>query len=423
MDPRLDAATIARLLSGVEAADAAHRDAWPGVPPTRQPVQVLYVPADRITDDLPTSYGTEARRLLDTHAVDAETFATTIGIARDRAVDVRERVAAKLGSEPIEDLRVDLEDGYLGRSDDEEARDAVAAATAVAEWVRAGVAPPYVGLRVKAFTDGLALRSITSLDRFVGTLLHHLGSLPDGFVITFPKIVAVEHVAAFVSVLDALEHSYGLPAGRLRFEVQIETTASVLGPDGRVVLRDLRAAGEGRICGAHLGVYDYTAGLGLPPGEQRPQHPACDLVRHLMQVTFAGTEIRLSDGSTNVVPREDTQDELHRVWSTHAQVVRHALADGYVQGWDLHVSHLVSRYATVFAHLLDGIDDVIDRLSRWHASNAGNVDGADGAQGAAVLDEPATVRRLEDHLVRALRSGAVDAESLYGTPLQERLGR
>jgi hypothetical protein len=402
---RLDPATVDRLLAGVEAADAAYRAAWPGPPPTRQPVQVLYVPADRITDDLPTAYGAEARRLLDVHAPDADTFAAAMGVEPDRAADIRERVAAKLGSEPIEDLRVDLEDGYLGRSDDEEARDTVGAAKAVARWTEDGVAPPYVGLRVKAFTDGLARRSVATLDRFVGTLLDHVGALPDGFVITFPKVVAVDHVAAFVTILEAIEQAHGLPAGRLRFEVQIETTASVLGPDGRVTLRDIRAAGDGRICGAHLGVYDYTAGLGLPPGEQRPQHPACDLVRHLMQVTFAGTEVRLSDGSTNVVPRDDTRDELHRVWSTHAQVIRHALANGYVQGWDLHVSHLVSRYATVYADLLDGIDDVLDRLARWYAPES------DDGDGAALLDEPATVRRLEAQVQRAVDAQALDVEA------------
>jgi len=408
VEPRLDATTVDQLLAGVDAAEATYRAGWPGVPPTRQPVQVLYVPADRITADLPRAYGTEALRLLAAHAPDDASFAAAMGVDDEVAGDVRARVADKLATEPIEDLRVDLEDGYLGRSDDEEARDAVAAATAVAGWVSDGTAPPFVGLRIKSFTDGLARRSVATLDRFVGTLLEGLGALPDGFVITFPKIVAVAHVRAFVEVLDQLEAAHGLPRGRLRFEVQIETTPSVLDGDGRVALRDIREAGDGRICGAHLGVYDYTAGLGLPPDEQRPQHPACDFVRHLLQVTFAGTEVRLSDGSTNVVPTTDTPAELHRVWSQHAAVVRHSLAHGYVQGWDLHVSHLVSRYATVFADLLSGLDDVLDRLGRWYATE----------QGGSVLDEPATVRQLEAHVQRA-----VDARAVGPAEVQARTGR
>jgi hypothetical protein len=402
VEPRLDPATVDRLLADVEAAEGAHRAGWPGDPGTRQPVQVLYVPADRITTDLPRRYGAEALRLLDTHAPDPASFAAAMSVDEQMAAEVRERVAGKLATEPIEDLRVDLEDGYLGRDDDEEARDAAAAASAVAGWVADGTAPPFVGLRVKSFTDGWARRSVTTLDRFVGTLLEHLGELPDGFVVTFPKIVAIPHVVAFVGVLDELERAHGLPEGRLRFEVQIETTPSVLDREGRVALQAIREAGAGRICGAHLGVYDYTAGLGLPPGEQRPQHPACDFVRHLLQVTFAGTEVRLSDGSTNAVPVEDTREELHRVWAEHTSAVRHALAQGYVQGWDLHVSHLVSRYSAMFTDLLDGFDEVLDRLRRWHTPE----------DGGGVLDEPATVRRLEAHVQRAVDSRAASPDEV-----------
>ncbi len=403
MEPRSNPATVERLLAGVEAAEDRYRAGWPGAPETRQPVQVLYVPADRITADLPTALGTEAGRLLDTHAPDAPAFAEAMGIEVGAlAEDVRARVVAKLGTEPIEDLRVDLEDGYLGRSEDQEALDAVASARAVAGWVAAGTAPPFVGLRVKSFSDGLARRSVATLDRFVGTLLEELGDLPAGFVITFPKIVTVAHVAAFVEVLDHLEDVHDLPRGRLRFEVQIETTPSVLGPEGRVELRAIREAGAGRICAAHLGVYDYTAGLGLPPREQRLEHPACDFVRHLLQVTFAGTDVRLSDGSNNAVPTADTRQELHRVWSRHAAAVRHSLAHGYVQGWDLHVSHLVSRYATVFADLRAGIDEVLERLQRWYADD----------HTGGVLDEPATVRRLEATVQRAVDAGALGTDEV-----------
>ena len=228
MEPRLDPATVDRLLAGVDEADAAYRRGWPGVPHTRQPVQVLYVPADRITADLPSTIGAEALRLLDEHAPDTLAFGRAMGVETALAPEVRKRVAAKLETEPIEDLRIDFEDGYLGRSDDEEARDVVAAATAVATWIADGTAPPFVGLRVKSFTDGLARRSVATLDRFLGALIDQAGELPAGFVITFPKIVAVDHVRAFVEVLEQLEQAHGLPEGRLRFEVQIETTPSVL---------------------------------------------------------------------------------------------------------------------------------------------------------------------------------------------------
>jgi citrate lyase beta subunit len=407
MGPRLDAATVERLLSGVDEAERLHRQHWPGTPTTRQPLQVLYVPADDVTATTARDHGTEAARLMAAHAPDTGSFAAALGLADGPTVAaVRERVEVKLASEPVEDLRVDFEDGYLDRTPEREAEDAVAAARALAQAHRDGTAPPFCGLRVKSFADGLARRSVATLDRFVTTLLEELGELPGGFVVTFPKIVAVEHVATFASVLTELEAVVGLPAGRLRFEAQIETTPSLLGADGRVVLRDLRAAADGRLCAVHLGVYDYTAGLGLPPTQQRLEHPACDLARHLMQVTFAGTEVRLSDGSSNAVPAADTPEELHRVWARHAATVRHSLAHGYVQGWDLHPSHLVSRYGVVFAELLTDLEDVLVRLARWRAGTGADDTGRQDAGG--VVDEPATIRRLEAHLRRALDSGAVD---------------
>lgn len=395
---------VTTLLEGVEEADAEAARAWPGVPATRQPVQVLYVPLDRVHPEMARRYGTAALLLLEAHAPDGPSLARACGLDLDAelAERVHDRVVTKLEDEPVEDLRCDAEDGYLGRSPETEARDARTAAFAVAAAIADGEAPPFVGIRVKSFTDGLARRSVATLDRFLGTLLHAAGELPDGFVVTFPKIVAVPHVAAFARVLGALERAHGLPEGRLRFEAQIETTPSVLGPDGRVALRDIREAAEGRLVAAHVGVYDYSAGLGLPPDEQRLDHPALDFARHLLQVSFAGTEVRLSDGSTNVVPADDSTAETHRAWRRHATDVRHSLRHGFVQGWDLHPAHLVSRYAVVFADVLAGIDDALDRLARWDA----------GESGGGVMDEPATVRVLEAAVQRAVDCGAIGPEEV-----------
>lgn len=406
MTARLPPATVASLLAGVADADAAVRRDWPGAPATRQPVQVLYVPADRVTASIVADVGAEAGRLLAAHAPDAATLARVCAVPAAVGERVREQVAAKLAGEPLEDLRVDFEDGYGDRGDAAEDRDAEAAAAALAAAARAGALPPFVGLRVKPFGDGAAARSVATLDRFLGAFLDRAGGLPAGFVVTFPKVVASAHLVAFADVLAALEDAHGLPAGRLRVEVQIETTQSLLGPDGRVALRDLRIAARGRLCGAHVGVYDYTAALGLPPGEQRLDAPALDLLRQLLQVTFAGTEVRLADGSTNAVPADDSSAAVQRVWTRHAADVRHSLRAGYVQGWDLHPAHLVSRYATVFAFLLDGLDDVLERLARWQRGDVGDV-----------MDEPATVTALRAQVQRAVDCGAVPA-----TLVRERTG-
>ncbi|MEX1177060.1 MAG: hypothetical protein WEB09_01235 [Nitriliruptor sp.] len=391
---------VARLLAGVDDADAEAARAWPGAPATRQPVQVLYVPLDQIRPDTAVRHGTAALRLLEAHAPDGAALAAACGLDLEAGLAdrVHERVVAKLRSEPVEDLRCDAEDGYLGRSPEIEARDATAAAAAVAAAIADGMATPFVGIRVKSFTDGLATRSVDTLDRFVGTLLDAAGELPDGFVITFPKVVARQHVEAFVGVLAALEAAYGLPPRSLRFELQVETTPSVFGPDGRIALRGFREAADRRLVAAHVGVYDYSAGLGLPPRAQRLDHPALDFARHVLQVTFAGTEVRLSDGSTATRPADDSTREVRRVWGRHSADVRHSLRHGFVQGWDLHPAHLVSRYATVFADVLTGLDDALDRLRAWDTGDATG----------EVMDEPATIRVLEAAVQRAVDCGAVE---------------
>ncbi|WP_370325811.1 aldolase [Euzebya sp.] len=397
---RLGAEAVEGLLAGVAAADEAYRRDWPGRPAGRQPVQVLYVPADRVTATTAVEAGRTAADLLARFAPSTARFAEVMGLGSSGAAgEVRERVAAKLDHEPVEDLRIDFEDGYLDRDDAEEDADATRTGRALGEAHRDGTAPPFAGLRVKPFADGRARRSVATLDRFLSAMLDVTGSLPEGFVITFPKIVSPAHVGAFVDVLAALEDAHGLASGSLAFEAQIETTASVLGPDGRVALRDIRDAAAGRLRAVHFGVFDYTAALGLPVDGQRLDHPACDMARHLMQITFAGTEVRLSDGSTNVLPAAEADADLHRVWRRHSRHVAHSLAHGFTQGWDLHASHLVSRYAAVYAHLLHGLDGVLDRLAAWRASE----------QRGGVADEPATVTVLERRVRQAVECGAIDA--------------
>jgi hypothetical protein len=406
----LDEATLADLVARVEEVAAAHARRYPGDPGGRQPVHTVYVAADRFAAGTATAYGAEALRLLDAHAADGAALAAALDLDDPAlAAAVRERVAAKLDREPVEDLRIDFEDGYGVRDDAEEDRDAALAAAAVAEALAAGALPPFVGPRVKSFADGQHRRGIRTLDVFVTGLLERAGRLPDGLMVTFPKVVAAEHVAVFAELLGRLEAALGLPDGRLRFEVQVETTQSILDPAGRVGLRGIAEAAAGRLAGAHFGVYDYTAACGLAPSEQRLTHPACDFARHVMQVALAGTGVRVSDGSTAVVPAGDDTPAVHAAWRLHAAHVRHSLRHGFWQGWDLHPAQLPSRYAAVYAWHLQGFEQAAARVRAFHA-------GAPGPGG--VLDEPATVTALVGQLRRAVHCGVVpEAEALAGTGL------
>ncbi|MEU5881788.1 aldolase [Spirillospora sp. NPDC047279] len=399
----LSVTSIDDLAERVTAVSEEHARHFPGQPTGRQPVHTVYVPADRFSRSTPSDFGAEALRLLNTHTPGAGSFGSAFGIEPEIAGLVRERVAAKLANEPIEDVRIDFEDGYGVRSDEEEDDHIAQVVEAVATAYNAKGLPHYWGLRVKSFADGGHERAMRTLDGFLTSLRDRLGRLPGGFTITFPKVIMAEHVTIFVDYLERLETSLGLPDGILRFEVQIETTEAIIDHEGRFGLRAIAEAARGRMAAAHFGVFDYTAAIGLPPAEQRLDHPACDFARHAMQVSLAGTGIRLSDGSTNVIPRNDGPDEVNNAWSVHAAHVRHSLEHGFYQGWDLHPAHLPSRYAAVYAFHLSGVDEVIGRVRAWHEQAAGD----DG-----VLDEPATVRALTARLRRAVDCGALDESVL-----------
>jgi len=275
------------LLTRIGEVARSARDRYPGDGSGRQPLHTLYVPADRSSERTAVEYGEEARRLLETHAPDAVSFATAFGVDPGVAELTRARVMGKLEREPVEDLRIDFEDGYGSRRDEEEDRHAVEAARVIGEARRAGVASPFLGIRVKSFADGMEGRSVRTLDLFLTALVGSTGKVPNGLVVTFPKVVASEHVALFAETLGRLEAALGLGEGSLRFEVQVETPRSVVDRTGAVAAERIVDAAGGRLTAMHFGVFDYTASLGFMPWEQRLDHPANDFARQVVQVARA----------------------------------------------------------------------------------------------------------------------------------------
>ncbi|MGH3453921.1 MAG: DUF6986 family protein, partial [Nocardioidaceae bacterium] len=314
----------------------------------------------------------------------------------------------KMATEPIEDLRVDLEDGYGTRPDDVEDRDASESARALVAATAAGVAPPYLGFRIKSMEPATRRRGLRSLDIALDELCRGESDLPTGFVVTLPKVSAVAQVGAMAVACTRLEDRHGLAAGRLRFEVQVETPRSVLGSDGTATVARIVHAGDRRVCGLHFGTYDYSAALGIAGPYQALDHAAADHAKAVMQVAAAGTDVWLSDGSTNVLPVGDRQS-VHAAWRLHARLVRRSLERGFYQGWDLHPAQLPTRYLATYAFFRAGIESVLERLEAY-------VDGAAGG----TLDEPATARALAGFVLRGLDCGAVtEAElGLEATDLQ-----
>ncbi|MBC7306845.1 MAG: aldolase, partial [Dietzia sp.] len=144
------AGTVSEEISASLApVDAELERRYPGDPGTRQPVHTVYVPGDTFTADTVRTWGERALAALDEHAPDAASLAAVLGLGDDLAGPVYARVRAKLEREPVEDLRVDFEDGYGPRPDSEEDETAARAARLIAEAHSDGTAPPYMGIRMK----------------------------------------------------------------------------------------------------------------------------------------------------------------------------------------------------------------------------------------------------------------------------------
>jgi len=381
-------------------ADAALAADYPGDRGVRQPVHTVYVPADKYDVNTVGTWGAEARAVLGEYGGSAEVLAEVLEQPPGLMIEVFERVRAKLAREPIEDLRIDFEDGYGTRSDEEEDAAAVAAARAVTRSVRAGTsaegasaAPPYHGLRIKSLEAPTRRRGVRTLDLFVREL-SVAGGLTDGFVITLPKVTSVEQVEAMAVVLAALEREYGVP--QLNFEIQVETPQAVLGSDGTALIARMIKAGAGRVTGLHYGTYDYSASLGVAAAYQSMEHPVADHAKDVMQVAAAGTGVFVSDGSTNVLPTGD-RDAVHAAWRLHLRLVRRSLARGIYQGWDMHPAQLPTRFVATYLFYREGLNEAAKRLRAYL-----------GKGESGYLDEPATAAALAGFVLRGLDCGAVD---------------
>ncbi|MGN6218414.1 MAG: DUF6986 family protein [Microbacterium sp.] len=385
-----DLAELDRFLA---TTDRMLADRFPGDDGSRQPVHTVYVPADRYTPALPAEWGETALAAVDAHGGMAAVV-RELGVPEAFASDVATLVEAKLRTEPIEDLRLDFEDGYGDRGDEAEDADVRRAAEQILAAVDAGVAPAFIGIRFKCFEAPTRARGIRSLDVFLSTLLE-AGDLPDGLVLTLPKVTTVAQVEAMAHICHRFEEHYGLTPGRLRFEVQVETPQLILGPDGTSPLAAAIHAAEGRVSGLHYGTYDYSASLGIAAAYQSMEHPAADHAKNVMQVAAAQTGVRLSDGSTNILPVGDA-DEVRAAWRLSARLTRRSLERGYYQGWDLHPAQLVPRFVANTLFYREGLASATTRLHDY----VRRVE-------SAVMDEPATARALAAFVLRGISCGAV----------------
>jgi len=334
------------LLAGADA-DLVTR--FPGDRSAPQPIHTVYVPADRYDDDTVPAYGTTALAVLDECASVVGANAALV-----------ERVRARLETRPVDDLRIDFEDGYGTRPDEVEDADA------------RRVAPAGHGIRFKSFEQPTRARGLRTLE-----IWRSEGGTGN---ITLPKVTSPDQVRAMVLVCDRL--------GVEQFEIQVETPQSVTRID------EIIDAAGGRCSGLHYGTYDYSASLGIAAAYQSLEHPVADHAKAVLQVAAAGTGIFLSDGSSNVLPVGTHRAEA---WRLHARLVRRSLERGFYQGWDLHPTQLPSRFLATFAFYREGLPLAVERLQAYVAR-----------RDSGFLDEPATTVGLAGFLLRGLDCGAVD---------------
>lgn len=445
---------IQPILSRLAESNQKHSSLYPGDSSDRQPVHTVYGGANLYKAGAAQKLGSLAIRALETYAPDFCTLAHITAItgheslpttaaeveklAQSIAADpdamkttnpaawlaytVYDRVVKKLSHEAIEDSRIDFEDGYGNRPDAEEDADAVRTAEEVAKGMSEGTLPPFIGIRIKTFTEECRQRSVRTLDLFLTRLAEvTAGKLPDNFIITLPKVTHPEQVSALADLLDILEEKCGYAPNSLRLEIMIETTQAIIDADGSNQVRLLAAAARGRCRSAIFGTYDYTATCNITAAHQTHTHPASDFARHVLQVACAGTGLTISDGATTVMPigphkgELTTQQQLenaavvHSAWKLHYDNIQHSLRHAYYQGWDLNPGQLPIRYAAVYAFFLEGLPDASKRLAAFinkaaQATLVGNT-----------FDDAATGQGLLNFFLRGIACGAITEEEAIAT--------
>ncbi len=444
------------ILEQLRQANLAFQKVYPGDSPDRQPVHTVYGGANLYKWDSAKRMGEIALNSLRTYAPDFTVLARVLELENHRslphdadaiekltrqldslneaerkkhpawlAYTVYKKVIEKLGREAVEDFRIDFEDGFGNRPDDEEDRTAVNAAMELAKAMKEKSTSPFIGIRIKPFTEDLKGRGVRTLDIFLSTLLTETKSqLPENFVVMLPKVTIPEQIQSLVRFFEILEKEFALKPGSLKMEMMVEATQAVMDKDGKNPLRSLIMAGEGRCIAAHFGTYDYTASSNITAKYQTMDHPVCDFAHHMTKVALAGTGIFLSDGATNVMPigphkgdklseqeLEENRQVVHRAWKLCYGHTTHSLRNGFYQGWDLNPAQLPMRYAAVYNFFLESYEDAAVRLKHFVEK------AAQATLSGDIFDDAATGQGLLNYFLRALNSGAITEEEVLSTGL------
>lgn len=446
----------ARLLDTLGAANKKFQQTYPGDRTDRQPVHTVYGGANLFRADTCVKMGEIALKNLQTYSPDFTTLARVLELpgherlpslgsdiitltykldslpeaARRQepawlAYTVYNKMIKKLQAEPVEDFRIDFEDGFGNRPDEEEDATAIAAAQELAKGMQQNTVSPFIGIRIKPFTEDLKHRGVRTLDLFLTTLLGATGGvLPANFVVMLPKVTIPEQVTTLVKLFELIEQAHHLPHGALKMETMVEATQIIMDDEGRNPLMRIIKAGEGRCIAAHFGTYDYTASCGITAKYQTMAHPVCDFAHHMTKVALGGTGIFLSDGATNVMPigphrgdhltfeqQAENRAAVHKAWRIGFDHTMHSLINGFYQGWDLNPAQLPMRYAATYNFFLSSYEDAVFRLKTFVERAAISTLTKD------IFDDAATGQGLLNFFLKAMNCGAISEEDALATGL------
>ena len=388
----------------------------------RSPVHVVYGGAHLFKYDTPQKLGKIALSSLQGYAPTAVDLAGALSITGDKELirKIYERTQLKLEFEPVEDFRIDFEDGYGVRPDEEEDKDAVGSAEELARSFAERLNTPFTGFRIKPIAPATRARADRTLTLFISKLLESTaGKLPGRFSVTLPKVSSAAEVADLADRLTDLESQNGLPSGSILIEVMIETPSAIFDREGNVATTKLIEAARGRCRSAHFGVYDYTASLGISAKHQGLRHPSCEFARNIMLATLAPLGVRLVDSVTTEIPAPPNRSSelterqkgensytVQHAWKTHFENVLYSMSNGFYQSWDLHPNQLVARFAAVNYFYLDGFEKQARRLKNYAES------AAQATLTGTAFDDAASARGVVNFFLRGLNCGALSNQEV-----------
>jgi citrate lyase beta subunit len=444
------------LLNSLKTANSKFQQVYPGDKPDRQPVHTVYGGANLFKSDTCVRMGEIALNSLKAYSPDFATLAHVLefegyeelpreaekiakleskllkmkdGERKEHAAwlpyMIYKKIIRKLETEPVEDFRIDFEDGFGNRSDEEEDATALSAAAELALGMKNRTISPFIGIRIKPFTEDHKYRGVRTLDIFLTALLELTnGSLPSNFVVMLPKVTIPEQVSTMVRFMEIIEKKTGLAAQSLKMETMVEATQIIMDEEGRNPLMKIVRAGEGRLIAAHFGTYDYTASCGITAKYQTMAHPVCDFAHHMTKVALGGTGIYLSDGATNVMPvpphrgeklsahqKKENRRSVHHAWRVGYDHNMHSLINGFYQGWDLHPAQLPMRYAATYNFFLSSMAEATHRLRSFVERAAISTLTGD------IFDDAATGQGLLNFFLKAINCGAISEEEVTATGL------